>query len=400
MNPSDDQYRISTRVLWLAVIIGLMAILVACGGSGVGVNIAGVGSGGTGAAISGPISGFGSIIVNGVRIDDSSASITVDGRTGGTETDLKLGMMVDVEAVIDVSGVTGKASRISGRSLLQGPVSDISAGANRLTVLGMTVTVTPRTVFDGPGVTGLDALRADDSVEVHGIPDTSGGLKATRIERLSANHEIHLTGKVQEGAGSSSFSVNGYTVQYQPGDLVSMPNGVTPGSVVSVKGTLSGTTVDASTVSAISLAPAVKDRQRVEMEGVVTAFTSATRFELNGMPVTVPGSARVEGTVSLGDRVEVEGQVDGQTLVASKVEVDDDKTENDEEAFEMNGNIVGVNAAAGTFTMRKGDVTVKWDSNTKFDKGSSSTLAPGAKVKVKGKMKGNILLATKVERDD
>jgi hypothetical protein len=53
--------------------------------------------------------------------------------------------------------------------------------------------------------------------------------------------------------------------------------------------------------------------------------------------------------------------------------------------------------------MRKGAVTVAWDGNTRFDKafpGAGAGLATGLKVNVKGKMKGNVLVATKVEMDD
>ena len=57
-----------TRALWLAL------LLTGCGG--------GVESGGTGATpasfASGPITGFGSVIVNGVRFDDSKAVVTDD----------------------------------------------------------------------------------------------------------------------------------------------------------------------------------------------------------------------------------------------------------------------------------------------------------------------------------
>jgi hypothetical protein len=402
MSPNESPYRVPTRSLWILVIVCLMAVLVACGGGG-SVGIAGVGSGGTGASFSGPISGFGSIIVNGVRIDDSGASITLDDdQTGGSEVDLKLGMMVEVEGDRDASGATGKASRIWARSFVQGPVAAIDTAANRLTVLGVTVTVSSRTVFDGAGVTGLGALRANDTVEIHGIRDTSGGLKATRIERMPATSDVRLTGIVQS-AGASAFTIKDVTVQYQPADLVNLPNGVSAGALVRVKGALSGNTIDAASVRQERLTPAVKDRQHVEVEGVVNSLSSTSSFEVNGMPVMVADGAKVEGSVALGERVEVKGQIENDILVASTVEANNDDAEQKEDAFELHGPIVSLDPAARTFTMRKGAVTVAWDGNTRFDKafpGAGAGLATGLKVNVKGKMKGNVLVATKVEMDD
>jgi hypothetical protein len=399
MNSNESPYRVPTRSLWILVIVCLTAILVACGG-GAG-SIAGVGSGGTGASFSGPISGFGSIIVNGVRIDDSSANITLDDdKTGASDVDLKLGMMVEVEGDRDADGITGKAARIWARSFLQGPVSAIDTASNRLTVLGVTVAVTSRTVFDGAGVTGLGALQVNDTVEIHGIPDGSGGLKATRIERIPATSDVRLTGIVQ-GAGASTFTVNGFTVQYQPADLVNFPGGVSAGMLVRVKGALSGATVDAASVRQVRLTPAVKNRQHVEVEGIVTGFSSAGSFEVNGMPVTVANGAKVDGMVALGVRVEVKGETENDVLVASKVEAEDDEGEQKEDAFELHGPIVNLDSTAGAFTMRKGAVTVKWDGNTRFDQAfPGAGLATGLKVKVKGKMKGNVLVATTVELDD
>lgn len=400
MNQGESPYRVPTHYLWVAVIICLMAVLVACGGGAGGM--AGVGSGGTGAAISGPITGFGSIIVNGVRIDDSSARITLDDdRTGGSDVDLKLGMMVDVEGERNADGMTGTASSISARSFLQGPVAAIDAAGNSFTTLGVTVAVTSRTVFDGVGLTGLDALRVNDAVEVHGIPDQSGGLKATRVERIPATPEVRLTGIVQQGADASDFVVNGYTIHYQPADLIDLPNGISPGMLVRIKGNLSGNSVDAGSIRLVRIAPPVKNSQHIDMEGVVTAITSASQFEVNGLPVVVAAGAKVEGQVALGEQVEVEGRIDNDVLVASKVEVEDDRQGEKDDAFELHGPIASVDPASGTFTMRKGTVIVKWDDKTGFDKGiGRDRIAAGAKVKIKGKMQGNVLLATSVEPED
>jgi hypothetical protein len=310
-------------------------------------------------------------------------------------------MMVDVEGERDAGGMTGKASHIAARSFVRGPISGIDQ--DRLTVLGVNVTVIPGTVFDGAGVTDLGSLRVNDAIEVHGIRNASGGVNATRIERKAGGSSaVLLTGTV-ENAGGSDFMVNGKTVRYQEGNLVDMPNGIAAGTLVQVKGTMveSGT-VAASSVRQLRPAPAAKDQRHVEVDGVVTGFTSAAAFEVNGMPVKIADGAKLEGMPALGARVEVGGSMASGTLIADKLAVEDDSREKDD-ANELHGQIGNLDRAANTFTMRNGSVTVKWDSNTKFDqslgKGEGS-LAEGVKVEVKGKVKGNVVLAARVKAED
>ena len=61
----------------------------------------------------GPVSGFGSVIVNGVRYDDSAALVQDDDGAPSSRDRLKLGWMVEVEAAaVDRAAGTGRALRI------------------------------------------------------------------------------------------------------------------------------------------------------------------------------------------------------------------------------------------------------------------------------------------------
>ena len=81
----------------LLALVLVAAVAVGCGGGGGSTSVAGVGSGGTGSFTSGPITGFGSIIVNGIRFDESAASasgsIKDDDGVVGSSGSLKLGMV-------------------------------------------------------------------------------------------------------------------------------------------------------------------------------------------------------------------------------------------------------------------------------------------------------------------
>jgi hypothetical protein len=173
--------------------------------------------------------------------------------------------------------------------------------------------------------------------------------------------------------------------------------------LVRIKGRLSNpATIIATRVRQVSLLPAVKENQQVEVEGIINRFTSATSFEVNGLPVTVANNARVEGIPALGSRVEVEGKITNNVLVASKVETKDETRVKDD-ANEFHGAISSIDTASQTFTLRNGTVTVKWDGNTVFDNSSlprgAADLATNLGVEVKGKVAGNVLLASKIERD-
>jgi hypothetical protein len=78
----------------LSLVLGAAA-LGACGGSG--TQTAGIDRGGVATPVSvvGPITGFGSIVVNGVHYAVDKASVVVDGDPGGV-SDLELGQIVTV----------------------------------------------------------------------------------------------------------------------------------------------------------------------------------------------------------------------------------------------------------------------------------------------------------------
>ena len=74
-----------------------LAVLLSCGGGG------GVDSGGTGAAppatlASGPVTGLGSVTVNGVRFDDSTASVVDQDDMALTTDQLQVGMSARIDA--------------------------------------------------------------------------------------------------------------------------------------------------------------------------------------------------------------------------------------------------------------------------------------------------------------
>lgn len=169
---------------WLAAVF-VMSVLMACGGSG--GDVAGVGTGGTGTVSSvvsmGPISGFGSVIVAGVRYDDSNAVVSDEEGNVRSRAELKLGMVTTIHGRADFAAGSGVAESIRYGSELVGPVEHVDLAGNRFTVLGAQVSVKASTVFD-ERLAGLAALRPGDVVEVY------GGYNAAARRLLGGLHRI------------------------------------------------------------------------------------------------------------------------------------------------------------------------------------------------------------------
>ena len=139
-----------------------------------------MGTGGTGAFASGPITGFGSIIVDGVHFDESVARIEDDDGSARGRSDLHLGTMVEVESG-EIRDGAATASQVRVVSALIGSVESVAA--NALVVNGVTVRVDAGTVFDDRFIGGIAAITVGRVVEVYGyVSSTPAEIEATRIE--------------------------------------------------------------------------------------------------------------------------------------------------------------------------------------------------------------------------
>jgi hypothetical protein len=195
---------------WLISLL-LCATLSACGNGGLtlpSINIAGgVGSGGTG-FVEGLVSGFGSIMVDGIEYNDTNALAQTENELGALSiTQVKLG-----QRVLLAQSTSGVASTIQTTPQLRGDITQ-SINGNYFQVLGQWVQVNSQnstagnaTVIDG--FTNLTALTQGQSLDVHGTWnfDTTKNayvLKASRIEKLSSPVPISIwSGMVMQRNGN------------------------------------------------------------------------------------------------------------------------------------------------------------------------------------------------------
>jgi hypothetical protein len=360
-----------------------LAVVAACGGGGSTT------SGSTAAPTSysqGPISGFGSIIVNGVRWDDSAATVTDDDGVNHPASDLKLGMMVEVEGGdIDHAGGTGKAMLLRIASEMVGPIASVDAAASTFVVLGVTIEVTTSTVFDSTISGGIGGLNASDVVEVQGLYDAANNkIVATRVQPATAANDYRLRGVVSAlDPIAKTFMLGTETIAYGSitGDASWLKNGL------QVKVRMQTTQVNGAWV-ADTVRPIVRtleDLAEAEVEGTITDFTSVTSFSVNGLAVDASGATLPADTsgIVLGAHVEVKGAVKDGVLVATSVKVDDDsRHDHPPRTFELHGAISNVNTTDKTFALR--GLTVSYAGTVSYLNGTEADLVEGAKVEIKG----------------
>ncbi|MDG0865155.1 hypothetical protein EXJ73_22090 [Pelomonas aquatica] len=346
----------------------------------------------------GRISGFGSIVINGVHYQEGKASVVDEDGEARSAADLKLGMVVEVKA--DEIGETNSvksatAQNIMLASLIRGPVE--SVGTDGLVVLGQTVKVTNTTVFDEQLTGGLAAIKAGNVVRVYGTFEASTGIyTASRIDLQDNPQFYRLRGAVAAyDATAKTLRVGNATIDVSG---VTVPDGLKVGSLVRVK--LQTTQVKGAWV-AVGLKLGLFEPQNndhTEVEGVITDFTSSSVFSVNGLPVDASKAAFPDGTAAIvkGARVEVEGAIVNGTLVATKVKIETDD-QDEHNGFDVEGVISAVDAAKSTFVVR--GVTVSYAGNVNFVGGAAADLKKDVKVEVHGTLSADhtVLTATRIE---
>src|SRR5262249_2410196 len=210
---------------------------------------------------------------------------------------------------------------------------DLVNNTNTLVVLGQTVIVDSLTVIEDraqSSAIAFSALAVGQFVEVSGLVDADGKILATRIERktgfVAGVTEVEVRGTLSGlNTNARTFAIGALTVNFSTATVAggTLSNGV----FVQVRGTqtVPGSIVTATRVTVEDPTVGGAAGTKIEIEGFVTAFTSATDFRVNvGQAVrTTTQTVFENGTandLALNARLEVEGQLDTNgTLVAEKI---------------------------------------------------------------------------------
>lgn len=391
----------------LCALIAAAALVAGCGGG----TDSGVGTGGTGSPQSfarGPISGFGSIIVNGVHFDDGAASVVDDdGNALSHSQDLRLGSVVDVEGG-SVADNAAMASTIRVHVDLVGPVTTAyDAAGGRLAVLGQPVRVVSTTTLDG-FAGGAAAITAGTGVAVSSLYDKATGVYvATRIDPAPAAAHFAIRGAPSAvDTTAHTFTIGGVGFAY---GSVAPPTPLAAGELL--RAVLAATPDGQGrwVVTAFGQAQAaLPDGRRGGVDGVVSSVADATHFVVDGVTVDATNAqvTPTGATVAVQSRVVVQGTVSGGVLVAGAVHLhaanDGDNGDNGNNGggvapIEIDGPILTLDATRQTFTMR-GPTTVSYATASFAGNGKASDLAVGAVVDMTGDLSadGTYVVASRI----
>lgn len=391
----------------------------------------------TAITVVGPVTGFGSVYVNGIRFDTSNSSYDVDDQEAFDDSALSVGMVVRIEGTVSDDGRSGRADRIDYDDELEGPVENTAldptdATIKNFTLFGVQVQADEnRTVFraEDDRSFGFDTLGDGDHVEVSGYY-VDGMLLATYIKKEDANDDEYEAKGTVSGFDGSRFALiladsSQLNVTLAPGAQIPF-QGIEDGQYVEVEGTLPdpvGAPRDllASKVELEDQDYFDEDDDEAEIQGVLDfdngtwriggvslIFEAATEYE--------PASLRdaIADQSAEGRFVKAEGDYQGDALRVREIEIEG--AEDDDGELIVRGQVGGVDPAnatkVGTLSFRfpplAGTVEVEINERTLFadDTGIShfdlSDLSPGssfAKVKAYRNDAG-ALVATRLERED
>lgn len=303
----------------------------------------------------GPITGFGSVFVNGERFETSSSGtdyLTDD--SPADEDDLEIGMIVKVRASSTNDEGEWIADDIQFDEDLKGPVD--SVGADSFVALGQTVNVSAGTIFDD-GLT-LGDLAPGDIVEVSGYRNENDEIDASFIERksLAGVDEFEVLGQVRDlDETAQTFRIGGLTVDYSGAELDDLGAGLANGLLV-------------------------------EAEDENRAYTAGDLVML---------ATEVEGEFLVEFKDDDDNDLDGDGI---RDDDDGDDDDDDRDEFEFTG-LVSEVVSDGVFMM--GALEVRHGSGTEYEGGTAADIAVGVRLEVEGDLiSASVLDADEVEFED
>jgi hypothetical protein len=364
------------------------------------------------AVMVGPITGFGSIHLNGRELDTSSATILMDDRPARME-ELRVGMMVSVRARLRVANQAMEAQQIRFVDDAEGPVTALNRETNSFVVLGRTVLFDELTVFDD--VTP-DTLAEGNIVQVSGQLRSENRIQATHIERKALTYQVgmrmEVKGEVSDlDIGAQRFQLGSQACDYSNAAMELGGEQLANGMYVEAESTQLMQAGD-MLLDRVRLRDRDRDRDHVcdadcdfEVEGYITSFTSAAEFEVDGTPVTTTDSTvYVNGTVdslALDVKVGVDGTLSAEdVLVADRIVFRQSgvfEIEADIESIDTPNHLVtllGIPVAVNEFTMFRDESTAA------IPEFGFDDLALGDRIDVRAYMGIENVIAVRLERED
>jgi hypothetical protein len=291
--------------------------------------VTGGGIGGTGITVQG-IMTKGSIIVNGITFDAVGADIREDDDPA-TEDELQDGMKVILKGEISDDGLSGTIFIVEARDEVQGRVTNLDKTGNppSFQVLKQMIVTSDLTIFSNfPGdPDDIDDMVTDQFVEVHGLRDADGNIRASRVELLadevSADPEDMELKGIVSGLLGDTFFIGLQEIDFSLATVEPTGATINDGDLVEVEGSsftlevLNATKVEREDLEDEEFKP--DEGEEIEIEGFVTEFTvHPGDFKVDGGSVRTLSSTEFEHgseqDLMNGIEVEVEGYVSDEGI--------------------------------------------------------------------------------------
>lgn len=415
--------------------LGLLALsaLSACGGAGGGGGIADGGIRGTGSSV-GPVSGFGSVFVNGVQFDTSSLGGDVESDDGITcekadqcnpAESLQKGMILRVDGEWQDDG-QGRADSLEYDDTFRGKVENATPpgstnGRGSFVILGQTINFDRQTVFKlGAGVEIVNG----QFVRVSAWRTSSGEYRASFVGLVDAgtNNDIEFEGDIEAGSVSNSdsqkqFTINGVIVTFSEPvtfEGITEDELATTTQPIEVEGALNEVTGE---VAAREIGLSDNRRYRsdsdedIEFTGPINGPVTGRSFEINGLTVEVNDETVFEGLseteLAEGLLIQVEGEFlsDGITVLAEEIQLreEDSRVEATIDANSINPNAMTLSVGGVLVKVTPATVITEDDDDGTLDFGD---LVFDMEIEVSGIERTNdsdeflFLEALKIEREE
>jgi hypothetical protein len=406
-------FNFSTSSASLLAATVFASLMTACGGGGSndsannnnGNNVAALPQT-TATSYTGPITGFGSVVVNGMRFSTVGSSIADDEGTSLNSSNLRLGSIVRVDGLSD-NVASATAGSIVVTPALLGTVDSVDASNTFLTVMGRKVSVNASTNYyiAATGLYGtLAAVTTGSYVEVHGLVQADGSFLATLIERRTAQAAYRMRGQMTSlEAVNKTFVMGALTVNYSAATITGVLANSTwvkvQAASAPVAGVLTATAVLTQTAQvgggAGGLVAGVASTSVVKLKGVATGAPIANNITLSGVTVNLANTLYQGGTVAsiaAGTALEVKGTWNGTALQAALVEFEGFRASNVNggAAYELYG-------AVTAFTSSSNFVVQGVTVNASAVAGFPANMAVGTYLEIKGNMAAGVLTATSIK---
>ena len=141
----------------------------------------------------------------------------------------------------------------------------------------------------------LNDLAVNDDVEVSGYRDSTGAIRATRVEIRGGGAGPEEVKGVVSSLGGSTFQIGSLVVNYAGATLTDFGSDtLSNGDLVEVKGSFAANLLTATIVQRED-SESGGSGDEGELEGYITRYVSPTDFDVAGVRVTTNGGTEFEG---------------------------------------------------------------------------------------------------------